>query len=146
MRRGLSAQLVGSASRARAQLDPGDPLGDTLLSVIGHAERSEGWADLALAIRLIEPLFDRLADWPSPCAQPEPDVFPSEDLEERDALRRVDTMRWLAAMAALQAVELGPSSPMALALAAGAVALARGEAEGLGWIVSAIKLSRTEGP
>lgn len=136
--------LIDAACRAIAQLDRDDVLGERLLYLIERAEASRSWADLALAIRLVEPLFDRLAEWPAPLGAPAPDIYPHGLHEERDPLRRADAMRWLAAVTALQALELGPGSPMGRALASGAVALARGDATGLGWIVSAVGLSRAE--
>ncbi len=144
MRGAAVTGLIDAACRAIARLDRDDVLGERLLCLIERAEASRSWADLALAIRMIEPLFDRLAEWPPPPGTPDADAYPYEHDEERDPLRRADGMRWLAAVTALQALELGPGSPMARALACGAVSLARGDADGLGWIVSAVGLSRAE--
>ena len=144
MRGAAVTGLIDAACRAVARLDRDDPLGERLLCLIERVEASRTWADLALAIRLLEPLFDRLAEWPPPPGAPESDSYPGERDDDRAALRRADAMRWLAAITALQALELGPGSPMARALASGAVSLARGESGGLGWIVSAVGLSRVE--
>ena len=144
MRGAAVTGLIDAACRAIARLDGDDVLGERLLCLIERAEASRSWADLALAIRLVEPLFDRLAGWPAPPGTPAPDTYPHQHDQERDALRRADAMRWLAAVTALQALELGPGSPMARALASGAVALAGGDGTGLGWIVSAVGLSRAE--
>lgn len=145
MRSAAVTGLIDASCRAIARLDREDPVGEHVLRLIERVEASRTWADLALAIRVIEPVFDRLAEWPPPPGAPAPDTYPHDAEDERDALRRADAMRWLAAVTALQALELGPGSPMARALAAGAVALAAGDAAGLGWIVSAVGLSRAPG-
>lgn len=137
-RRASGAGLAERARRARARLDPADPVCATLDALIARA------ADLRVdqALGLVGPVFAHLAAWPAPEARRRADMRLNEDIEVRRALADPSARSWLAATAALQALEMGPGTPMARAIAAGAVALSEGELEGLDWLSAAVRLSR----
>lgn len=143
MRDRWAHELVASAARARALLPPEDPLSDLLARFVERLRRGNRWADLALAIAMIQPLIDRLRTWPPPASARGEHPFPPAGARESDdeALSRIDTLRWLSAMAALQALALGEEAPVALALAAGAIALWEGDSDGVGWLMEAVRLS-----
>lgn len=146
MRGRWAHELVASATRAHALLSPDDPLSDLLVRFVERVRRGDQWADLAVAIAMIQPLIDRLRTWPPPASAPDEHPFPPAaacDCDE-EVLSRIDTLRWLSAMAALQALELGEGAPMALALAAGAIALWEGDSDGVGWMMAAVRLSRCD--
>lgn len=144
VRPGWSAALGSAAGRVRASLGQGDPLVGTVERFVGLAESAESWADLALAIVAAEPIFEFVATWPEPVVEPVPtDLLREEPGEsDRSALDRIDSLRWLATIAALEALEHGKESEMGRLLAAGAVTLHCGDATGVGWLLRAVELSR----
>jgi hypothetical protein len=146
MRGRWAHELVASATRARALLSPDDPLSDLLARFVARVGRGDRWTDLAVAIAMIEPLIDRLRTWPPPASTPDEHPFPPPCACECDeaALSRIDALRWLSAMAALQALELGQGTPMARALAVGAIALWEGDSDGVGWMTAAVRLSGSD--
>lgn len=141
-RHDATAGLVERARRARARLDPADPVCDTLRPLIA---RGPGLG-IDEAMRLARPVFDHLSAWPEPDPRRRADDRLNDDRGVRRALADRSARGWLATTAALQALEMGPGTPMARAIAAGAVALSRGEPEGLDWLAAAVRLSRPEPP
>ncbi len=141
-RHDATAGLVERARRARGRLDPADPVCDTLRPLIA---RGSGLG-IDEAMRLARPVFDHLSAWPEPDPQRRADARLNDDRGVRRALADHSARGWLATTAALQALEMGPGTPMARAIAAGAVALSRGEPEGLDWLAAAVRLSRPQPP
>ena len=137
-----TAGLVERARRARARLDPADPVCETLEPLITQGSG----LGIDEAMRLARPVFDHLSAWPRPDARRRADTHLNEDREVRRALTDRSARGWLATTTALQALEMGPGTPMARAIAAAAVALSRGEPEGLDWLVAAVRLSRSPAP
>lgn len=139
-------ELIASAALARARLHREDPLSGLLVRFAEGLRHCDDWADLALTIATIQPVIDRLGSWPRPAPAGDAHPFPPapDDECDDDALARIDTLRWLSAMAAMQALELGEGSPMALALAAAATALWEGDSDGVGWMMAAVRLSRVD--
>lgn len=133
----------GDTTEIRKTLGPNDPLLAVVEGLVAQAEAAESWADLALAILSAEPIFERLATWPPPAVDPIPSEFLREEPDESQqaALARI-AMHWLATVAALEALEQGQQSEMARVLAAGAIALHCGAADGIDWLLRAIELSR----
>lgn len=137
-RHGGAAGLIDRARRARARLDPGDPVKEILDALIDAAP-GLGTDEV---VRLVGPVFAHLESWPAPEPRRRADTRLNDDIEVRRAMTDASARSWLAATAALQALEMGPATPMARAIAAGAVALSRGELEGLEWLGAAVRLSR----
>lgn len=139
---GGAADLAARARRVRARLDPGDRLAE-VLDPLAAAHTGIGVDEM---LRLARPLFVHLSGWPAPEPRRRADERLNEDVEVRRAMSNPSARGWLAATAALQALEMGPGTPMARAIAAGAVALWQGELEGLEWLAAAVRLSRGPGP
>jgi hypothetical protein len=129
-------QLVEAARRAHAALDPWDPVRERLSPLAEDGDPSAH-------VRRAGPLIAHLAGWPAPGTRPGArDGVAAGHLgvDAREWGREI--LGWLAAMTALQAVEAGPGSEVGRTLAAGAVALWRGDRDGLSWLAAGIRLSR----
>jgi hypothetical protein len=84
-----------------------------------------------LATEHLEPVMATLVTWRKPTT-PMADVEPAED--PRTAAETTDAIRTMGSIMALTALLIGPDNEMALAYAAGAVAVYAGQASGFGWV------------
>lgn len=137
-----TGQLVEAARRVRARLDPCDPVQVGLRPLAEDGDPN----DAAEAHRRAGSLIAHLAGWPAPGRPGLTDAVAAGGIGRAGEGWEEEIGAWLAAMMALQAVEVGAESALGRALAAGAVALWHGEPEGLSWLAAAVRLSRLPGP
>ncbi len=136
---GRTFRLVDAARHAWAVLDPGDPARDVLAALIESDPPG-----LERAIDMIGPIFGHLERWPAADPPPPRGAARARGPQVTHLLGDPEAIRWLAATSALQALELGPVSAVGRAVAAGAVALWRGDPEGFAWLATAVRLSRAD--